>query len=308
MKRTALLLFPILFFAVLPALAVREGSATASVFIKRYARSGDFGRLALWHETAAACLLRISLPMNRIASAYYERHGYEKWVVRAGKEADEIRAHYRTHRTAAARAWHRADTPAPLLRAERERIVQFMRVWMPRYPERFYTFGIYPTFFRKQRAAALAAGDIAGALQLEADAAEMCAAQYEKIPIAYGLADYEKQREAFHRLARYFRDLAEGRDFSQQSRKRVPRYIDDLKNRMEPLGEDATPDAQRAETVLQVAKADERVASAIAEKNGVHAHPTFHGFAWIVRFANQRDGNIATAIVDAETLAVLDVF
>ena len=56
----ALLIFPILLLTAQPSLAIREGTATAAVFIDRYTQSGDFGRLALWHEAAAECLARIS--------------------------------------------------------------------------------------------------------------------------------------------------------------------------------------------------------------------------------------------------------
>jgi hypothetical protein len=101
----ALSLFPILLLTAQPSMAIREGTATAGVFIKRYAQSGDYGRLALWHEAAAECLTRISLPMNEIAHAYYTQRGYEKWIMRAEKEAHEIRTEYLHHRTSAETAW-----------------------------------------------------------------------------------------------------------------------------------------------------------------------------------------------------------
>ena len=146
----ALLLFPILLLTAQPSMAIREGTATAEVFIKRYAQSGDFGRLALWHEAAAECLTRISVPMNEIAHAYYARHGYEKWVTRAEKEAQEIQKQYLHHRTSAEIAWQKFGGGAfllrgfpdqrrgwvsqPVLNAERENIAQFIATWLPRYP------------------------------------------------------------------------------------------------------------------------------------------------------------------------------
>ena len=223
----ALSLFPILLLTAQPSMAIREGTATAGVFIKRYAQSGDYGRLALWHEAAAECLTRISLPMNEIAHAYYTRHGYEQWVMRAEKEAYEIRTQYLHHRTSAEVAWQkfvrevcprdsfvyedfvRGVCPRDsfvyedfvggvcnpdvfsVLDAERRNIEKFMATWLPRYPNRFYEFGIYPTFFRKQRELAEQEGNYAKVLRLEADAAEMCAAQYQQIPIAHGLKRYE---------------------------------------------------------------------------------------------------------------------
>ncbi|MDE2698930.1 MAG: hypothetical protein OXI23_08680, partial [Gemmatimonadota bacterium] len=101
MRIIVLLLFPTLLTFTEPCLGVRQGTATAEVFIKRYAQSGDFGKLALWHEAAAECLIRISVPMNGIAHDYYLRHGYEKWVARAKKEAREIQEQYQFHCTRA---------------------------------------------------------------------------------------------------------------------------------------------------------------------------------------------------------------
>ena len=101
MKRIALLLFPILLLTAQPSMAIREGTATADVFIRRYRQSGDFGRLALWHEAAAECLTHISVPMNEIAHAYYKRRGYDKWAARAEKEAREIQELHQYHLTRA---------------------------------------------------------------------------------------------------------------------------------------------------------------------------------------------------------------
>ena len=141
-----LLIFPILLLTVQPCLAIREGTATAAVFIERYAQSDDFGRLALWHETAAECLTRISVPMNQIAHDYYKRNGYEKWTARAKKEALEIQKQYQYHRARAETAWQKSEISEYNLNAEREKIAKFITTWLPRYPKRFYEFGIYPTF------------------------------------------------------------------------------------------------------------------------------------------------------------------
>ena len=40
----ALLLFPIFLLATQPSIAIRQGTATAEVFIKCYTQSGDFGK------------------------------------------------------------------------------------------------------------------------------------------------------------------------------------------------------------------------------------------------------------------------
>lgn len=304
----ALLLFPFLLLAAQPSIAVREGTATAEVFIKRYTQSGDFGRLALWHEAAAACLVRISVPMNEIAHGYYKRNGYEKWTARAEKEAHEIQKLHQYHLTRAGAAWQKfvggvcnPDTFS-LLDAECRNIAKFITTWLPRYPNRFYEFGIYPTLFKKQRALAEQKGDYVKVLHLEADAAEMCAAQYERIPIAYGLKRYEKFRDAYLRHARHLRQLA------KQNPITLPPEVDNDKRILNSLTSRIVPSRQKAETVLQLAKSDARVKAVLAGQTGVHAYPTFQGFAWIVSFSNHSCGHLATVIVDDKTAEVLDVF
>ena len=363
----ALSLFPILLLTAQPSMAIREGTATAGVFIKRYAQSGDYGRLALWHEAAAECLTRISLPMNEIAHAYYTQRGYEKWTVRAEKEAHEIRTQYLHHRMSAEVAWQKFvggvcnpdsfvyedfvggvcnPDVFSVLDAERRNIEKFIATWLPRYPNRFYEFGIYPTFFRKQRELAEQEGNYAKVLRLEADAAEMCAAQYQQIPIAHGLKRYEKFRDVYLRHAMHLRELAKqnpmtlppeidkGRRISNSlaiqtvSSQQIGYRLSDgwLRQRssvsssygMQSLFPyrkafwlTAESIAQQcaliADGYFQIAKSDARVKTTLAGQNGVHAYLSFQGFAWIVSFSNHSRGNLATAIIDAKTMKVLDV-
>ena len=365
----ALSLFPVLLLTAQPSMAIREGTATAGVFIKRYAQSGDYGRLALWHKAAAECLTRISLPMNEIAHAYYKRHGYEQWAGRAEKEAYEIRTQYLHHRTSAEVAWQkfvRGVCPPDsfvyedfvggvcnpdvfsVLDAERRNIEKFMAIWLPRYPNRFYEFGIYPTFFRKQRALAEQEGSYAKVLRLEADAAEMCAAQYQQIPIAHGRKRYEKFRDVYLRHAMHLRELAKQNPMTLPPEIDKGRWISNslaiqtvssqqigyrLSDRRveEKEWKDGYPIFQSsnlpifqsslwltaesiaqqcaliADGYFQIAKSDARVKTTLAGQNGVHAYLSFQGFAWIVNFSNHSRGNLATAIIDAKTMKVLDV-
>lgn len=318
----ALLLFPILLLTAQSSMAIREGTATADVFIRRYRQSGDFGRLALWHEASAECLTRISVPMNEIAHAYYKRRGYDKWAARAEKEAREIQELHQYHRRRAETAWqkfmegvHDPDAFVPGefvggvcnpdtfsgLDAERRNIAKYITTWLPRYPNRFYEFGIYPTFFKKQRTLAEQKGDYVKVLHLEADAAEMCAAQYQHILIAYGRKHYEKFRDTYLRHARYLRQLA------QQNPTTLPPEVDAGKQILGSLQTLDTPSQQTVDTIIQIAKADARVKTILVDQNGVHAYPTFQGFAWIVNFSNHSRGNLATVIISAKTLKVLDV-
>ena len=315
----ALLLLPILLTFTEPCMAIRQGTATAEVFIKRYTQSGDYARLALWHEAAAECLKHISVPMNEIAHDYYVRHGYEKWAARAKKEAQEIQKHYQFHCTRAQIARqqyvgggeaHTGFIPLifcnpdshSMLDIESENIKKFITTWLPRYPDRFYEFGIYPTFFRKQRELAEQNRNYVKTLHLEADAAEMCAAQYEQIPIACGLMNYEKHRDAYRQYASYLRSLA------QQNPNVLPSEIDQGRQILNSLTIQTAPSQQKANAILRVAKSDVRVKTALANQNGVHAYPTFQGFAWIVSFSNHSHGNIAVAIIDTKTMEVLNVF
>ena len=298
----ALLLFPLFLLITQPCPAIREGTATADVFIERYKRSGDYGKLALWHEAAAECLACISVPMNQIANDYYIQRGYKKWAARAKKEAREIQEHYEYHRKQAKIAWQKSETSEPVLDAERENIAKFIATWLPRYPDRFYEFGIYPTFFRKQRELAEQEGDYVKALQLEADAAKMCAAQYEKIPIAYGFKGYQKHRDAYHQYALRLQNLA------QQNLKKLPKKVNAAKQIARSLETQGVTDPQKANVILHIAKSDARVKTALGDQNGVHAYPSFQGFVWIVNFSNHSRGNLVTAIIDERTAEVLHIF
>ena len=319
----ALLLLPIFLLATQPSVAVRKGTATADIFIKRYTRSGDLGKLALWHEAAAECLKHISVPMNQIAHDYYIQHGYKKWAARAKKEAREIQKQYLSHRTRAKIAWQKYvggvcnpdsisdqkyvggvcnPDSCSMLNAERKNIKKFITTWLPHYPDRFYKFGIYPTFFRKQRELAEREQDYIKVLHLEADAAEMCAAQYKQIPITYGLKNYEKHRDAYRQYASYLRTLA------QRNPKTLPPEADEGRRILDSLTILSNSSQEKADTILQIAKSDARVKAALAGQNSVNAYPTFQGFAWTVTFSNHSRGNIAIAIVDEKTAKVLDIF
>lgn len=302
MKRIALLLFPILLLTAQPSMAIREGTATADVFIRRYRQSGDFGRLALWHEAAAECLTYISVPMNEIVHDYYKKHGYEKWAARAEKEAREIQELHQYHRRRAKTAWKRSETSEYSLNVERKNIAKYITMWLPRYPNRFYEFGIYPTFFKKQRTLAEQKRNYAEVLRLEADAAEICAAQYQQIPIAYGLKRYEKLRDAYLRHARHFRELA------AQNPITLPPEIDKGKRILGSLEAQNIHSQETTDAVIHIAKSDVRVKRTLTGQNGVHAYPSFQGFAWVISFSNHSHGNLATAIVDEKTATVLGVF
>ena len=167
--------------------AVREGTANAKVMIQRYEREGDFAKAALWHEAAADSLKIISIPMTEIQIRYYLCHGKNVRAERSRGELADIKKRRKYHLKAAKTHWEKSETEgtSPEQEVEREKISQFISTWAQIYPNRFYHYGIYPSFFRAEQEIFKREGDYAAALNLEADAAEMCADQYNEITVAY---------------------------------------------------------------------------------------------------------------------------
>ncbi len=301
MRTFALLLFSILILITTPCSAIFEGTANADIFIRMYEQRGDFGKLALWHEAAAECLTLISVPMNEIAQNYYKRNGYHIWVERTEKERLEIHEQRRLHLKRAEAAWEKSKSSEIILNAEREKIAKFIKVWLPHYPDRFYNFGIYATFIREQQERAEQKKDYAKVLRLEADAADMCAALYHKIPIKYGLKNYEKHQDTYLKHAALLRTLAE------QSLKALPSVaIRGKQIRLQQPKSQILPNRKTVET-LNIAKSDLRVKTALADQKGIREYAWFQGFAWTVSFYNHSWGNLAIAIIDDKTGKVLDV-
>ena len=188
MKATySLIVFWTLVWQVQHGDAVREGTANAKVMIQRYEREGDFPKAALWHEAAADCLKIISIPMAEIQIRYYVRHRKNVLADRSRGELGSIKKRREYHLKAAKIHWARSETEgtSPELEVEREKIAQFISAWAQIYPNRFYHYGIYPSFFRVEQEIFKGTGDYAAVLNLEADAAEMCADQYNEITVAY---------------------------------------------------------------------------------------------------------------------------
>ena len=207
----------LLMFLTPPSHAVREGTANANIMIQRYERRGDYARAALWREAAAECLEVISIPMTEILNRYAERHGRNTLAEIGRKELADIQKQRRYHLQLAQANRQRAKplTDAELA-DEREKIAKFIATWVPVYPNKFYAFGIYRTFFQEQIELRRNASEYAAALNLEADAAEMRAEQYDRIPVAYfnehspeQAKPYEEIRDAHRRKAALLRALAE---------------------------------------------------------------------------------------------------
>ncbi len=301
MRYVVLLFFSILLILSEPCDAIFEGTANANIFIRIYKQRGDFGRLALWHETAAECLNLISVPMNKIIHNYYKSNGYEKWTERAEKEAHEIQEQRLFHLEKAKDAWKKSKTAENVLKTEREKIAKFMNTWLPHYPDRFYNFGVYVTFFKEQQERAELRKDYRRVLKLEADAAEMCAMQYDKIPIANGLKEYVEKRDAYLRHTTLLRTLA------KPTLKKLPTGIEIGKNGQLQKPIKTNVHQKTEDTILHIAKTNLRIKSLISDHKGVREYAWFQGFAWTVSFYNHGWGNLAIAVIDDKTGKITDI-
>ena len=315
--------------------AVREGTANAKVMIQRYEREGNFAKAALWHQAAADCLKIISIPMTEIQIRYYLRHGKNVLAERSRGELTDIKKRRGFHLKAAKTYWERSKTEgtSPELEAEREKITQFISTWVQIYPNRFYHCGIYPSFFKVEQEIFKKKGDYAAVLNLEADAAEMCADQYNEITVAYFqgvvlshdgvgggvrrgaishrrgnrlsevreyyVAQYKKVRDAHRQRAALLRELAAGKP------KTPPIEAETVLRDVSHKAINPAPKLTSTQA-LQIANRDERLQEHLTPHTGVHGYASFQGFAWFVSYYNHGWGNLGIALVDDETGTVLD--
>jgi len=316
--------------------AVREGTANAKVMIQRYEQEKNFAKAALWHKAAADCLKIISIPMTEIQIRYYLRHGKNVQTDRSRGELADIKKWRAYHLKAAKTHWERSETEGTSseLAAEREKITQFISAWAQIYPNRFYHYGIYPSFFKVEQEIFKRRGDYAAVLDLEADAAEMCADQYNEITVAYfqGIAldrdavgravggeaishrgenhlskvgkdcviQYEKVRDAHRRRAVLLREIAEGKP------KTFPIEAEAV---LRDLSHKAISPAPKLTSTqaLKIANRDARLQEHLKAHTGVHGYASFQGFAWFVSYYNHGWGNLGIALVDDKTGTVLEI-
>ena len=301
--------------------AVREGTASAEVMIQRYERAENFAKAALWHNAAADCLKIISIPMAEIQIRYYVRHGKNALADRSRGELGGIKKRQEYHLKAAKIHWERSETEgiSAELEAEREKITQFISTWVQIYPNRFYHYGIYPSFFRVEQEVFKRRRDYAAVLNLEADAAEMCADQYNEITVAYfqGIAldrdaigesvrgedcvtQYEKVRDAHRRRAVLLRQITEGKP------KTFPIEAETVLRDLSYQVISPAPKLTSTQA-LSIANRDARLQKHLKAHIGVHGYASFQGFAWFVSYYNHGWGNLGTVLVDDKTGTVLDI-
>ena len=319
--------------------AVREGTANAKVMIQRYEREGNFAKAALWHEAAADCLKIISIPMTEIQIRYYLCHGKNVRAERSRGELADIKGQWEYHLKAAKTHWEKSETEgtSPEPEAEREKILQFISTWVQIYPNRFYHYGIYPSFFKAEQETFKRKGDFATVLNLEADAAEMCADQYNEITVAYfrgvalnrdaiGGAAADVEGEAIsHRAANHLSKVDENRVTQYENvrdayRQRAAQLheLAEGKPKMSPIeAESALRDLSRqsispapkltSAQALKIANRDARLQARLKAHTGVHGYASFQGFAWFVSYHNHGWGNLGIVLVDDKTGTVLNI-
>ena len=316
--------------------AVREGTANAKVMIQRYERERDFAKAALWHEAAADCLKIISIPMAEIQIRYYVRYGKNVRAERSRGELADIRERREYHLKAAKTHWERSGTKeaSPELEGEREKIAQFISAWAQIYPNRFYHYGIYPSFFKVEQEIFKGTGNYAAVLNLEADAADMCADQYNEITVAYFrrvalshdvvggdvrreaishrggnrpsevavdcVSQYEKVRDAHRRRAALLREIAEGNP------KTPPIEAETVLKDFSHKSISPTPKLTFTQA-LRIAESNARLKEHLKAYTGVHGYASFQGFVWFVSYYNHGWGNLGIVLVDDKTGTVLDI-
>ena len=297
--------------------AVREGAANARVMIQRYEREGNFAKAALWHEAAADCLKIISIPMTEIQIRYYVRHGKNALTDRSRGELGGIKKRREYHLKAAQIHWAKSEPEgiSVELEAEREKIAQFIATWAQIYPNRFYHYGIYPSFFKVEREIFKKKGDYAAALNLEADAAEMCADQYNEITVAYfrGIAldregvggedcviQYEKIQDTHRQRAALLREIAAGKP------KTFPVEAETVLRDLSHKAINPAPKLTSTQA-LKIANSNARLQEHLKSHGGVHGYASFQGFAWFVGYYNHGWGNLGIVLVDDKTGIVLNI-
>ena len=316
--------------------AVREGTANAKVMIQRYERDGNFAKAALWHEAAADCLKIISIPMAEIQIRYYVRHGKNVLADRSRGELGGIKKRQEYHLKAAKIHWERSEMEraSAELEAEREKIMQFISAWAQIYPNRFYHYGIYPSFFKVEQEIFKRRGNYAAVLNLEADAAEMCADQYNEITAAYfqeialshdavggdvrreaissrggnRLSDvavdcviqYEKVRDAHRQRAAMLREIAAGKP------KTLTVEAETVSKDLSHQSISPAPKLTSTQA-LRIANSDARLQEHLKSHRGVNGYASFQGFAWFVNYYNHGWGNLGIVLVNDETGTVLNI-
>jgi hypothetical protein len=201
-----------------PCSAVVQGAANASTLAAAREVRGDYASAALWRAAAVDTLERVSVPMSREIQQFYRRY----------QDPVRLRFALKAHRTdvaeglainrrllqqdlaAARKSGKTAVTPG-----EREQAADLCLKWILAYPDRFFRFGLYMGMAdRAERE--VAQGRPAVAVEIEAEAREICARQYREVLVRYlrdKVAQFRKESkqsvaERYSLLAVHYERLA----------------------------------------------------------------------------------------------------
>ena len=289
--------------------AVYEGSANANMWIRRYERKGQFGKAALWRETAARCMDIISIPLAKITMEYCQRVENMELARDMKAEIADVKMRRDEHLRRAKINWRKAKESEKELDAERAKIDKFIVEWVSHYPNQFYDFGIYRNVFREQIEILIDRGKIAEALLIEADASDMCARQYTDVTIRYFREKSKEARQEAHRqLAAYekvrnehLKRSAMLRALAKQNPESWPPVADKR--------DFSTPESKHkltADRAIKLARGDKRIHQILERHRDVREFAWFQGFCWTVSYYTRDWGNLAIVFVDDEIGKVTD--
>jgi len=298
--------------------AVYEGTANSNMMIRRYERKGQFGKAALWHETAAKCLDTISIPLAEITVEYCHRMHKAEVAEKMAAEIADARARRDEHLKLARVNWEKAVEKQEQLDAESVNLGKFMAEWVPHYPDRFYEFGVYRNIFKESIDRLRDGGEFADALLVEADASDMCARQYNDVPVKYfqdrlkdaeQVGDEDAAQKLRLRLVAYqeARDKHLGRSAMLRSlAKQNPTNWPTAANR----AESEVPKSKRMLTnddVIRSARKLKTIQQIFKEHRNVREFAWFQGFEWTVSYYTRSWKNLAIIFIDDKTGKVNDI-
>ena len=316
----ALIAFCLLLFDsfTLTSEAVRETSGNADMLIRRYERKGQFGKAALWRETAARSLDVISIPLAKTMMDYYERNNDTELVKKIEAMIAGFKSMQNAHLRRAKSNWAKAKESKKELDAERVKTEKFIAEWVPYHPNRFYLFdGCYPKVFKKPINALKTQGKYGEALFMEADSSDMRVRQYEEVTIKYfrekakeeekagnknAAQELLRQAEAYQKVRdKHLKRSALLRALAKQSPTHWPSEAAEEKVDIPP-----SKHKLKANEVIKLAGMDERVQQILRRsRKKVAKYAWFQGFGWTVSY--YAGGCLGIAFVDDETAAVTDV-
>lgn len=295
---------------------VREASANANMMIRRHLRDHAWGKAALWQEAAARAFDLISAPINRTVMEYCERHGRRELLEELQRYQEESARHRQTYLEEAQKNRARADSDPSELAAEQRSIEAFFVQWVPHYPDHFYDFGFYRRLFGEAVAERREAGRIGEALRVEAEAAELCARQYQDVVVGYFLGCREAGAPApdgrsWEELIRHYRG-ARDRQLARAARlrdlaRKDPEVWPEAAERSTGSSTPAIEPRMAEDDVVAVAKGHPRIREVLKRFPESRTYAFYQGALWTVSLYAAGWNHLGIAFVDDARGEVEDV-